>query len=103
MQSGYVVLNCSWGPVFCYFFAVLVKFLNLFFFYATSYNFTHREMKHNSIKPKNKLISAKKFIISLPGFHQLGLSALGLTPLRATSMTYKDEQVYMRMMKRSIF
>lgn len=60
-------------------------------------------MKHNSIKPKNKLRSAKKFIISLPGFHQLGLSALGLTPLRATSMTYKDEQVYMRMMKRSIF
>lgn len=60
-------------------------------------------MKHNSIKPKNKLRSAKKFIISLPGFHQLGLSALGLTPLRATSMTYKDEQVYKRMMKGSIF
>lgn len=69
----------------------------------TFYNFTHREMTDNSIKPKNKLGSAKKFIISLPGFHQLGLSALALPPLRATSMTYKDEQVYMRMMKRSIF
>lgn len=60
-------------------------------------------MKDNSIKPKNKLGSAKKFIVSLPGFHQLGLSALGLTPLRATSTPYKDEQVYMRMVKRSVF
>lgn len=85
-------------------FAVLVKFLYLFyFFFNTSYNFTHREMKDNSIKPKNKLGSAKKFIVSLPGFHQLGSSALGLTSLRATSTPYKDEQVYMRMVKRSVF
>lgn len=61
------------------------------------------EIEYYSVKPKNKLGSAKELIISLPGFHQLGLSALGLTPLRATSPTYKDEQVNIRKMERSFF
>lgn len=104
MHSGYVyVLSYNQALVFCYLCCSGKVPYFIYLFKYASYNFTHREIKNNSIKPKNQLGSAKKKFISLSGSHQLGLSALGFTPLRATSMTDKNEQVYMRMMKRSIF
>lgn len=85
-------------------FVVLVKFPILFIYLnmLLTISLTGKS-KITLLSLKINLDLLKKKFISLSGSHQLGLSALGFTPLRATSMTDKNEQVYMRMMKRSIF